>query len=354
MREARHAGKPDLSVGQCELARHPALVPLAERQIEVQHEPGVAGGFSVLGKVAGHRVDRAFAHEAQEVRERARRRTVDGELGCSAAQVGDRGMRLAELGAEHPPARRVDRQRRALEPELAVDAFDRRPVRRVVERHAAPLHSDDELARLAIGKRETREIAGELEPCIGHLAANECALHPPACRIPHDMRHIAIGLRGIAARELCGDVDLAWTARRGPKGSRHASRRVRVGEFEPRDVDARPPAGALPAHRALQRLERNRRREHARQIEHAVARRQLHLAALFPRRERARQAHGAGKRVLRDDAELLELGARLERRRGVGGAFPLQTSLRERAARREAREIRAPALRERQRGGDVP
>ena len=73
-------------------------------------------------------------------------------------------------------------------------------------------------------------------------------------------------------------------------------------------------------------VERNRRREHARQIEHAVARRQLHLAALFPRRERARQAHGAGKRVLRDDAELLELGARFERRRRVGGAFPLQTS----------------------------
>ena len=110
-------------------------------------------------------------------------------------------------------------------------------------------------------------------------------------------------------------------------------------DLELLDLHLRGAVAPLPLDDALQRVERDRRLEHAREIERRVAALDPDLAAVFRGLEPAGEPGGAREGVLRDEPEIRELGGRIEARRRIDAAGPAQPAVRQRPARREARKI---------------
>src|SRR4029434_74815 len=172
---------------------------------------------------------------------------------------------------------------------------------REVEGYSAPFDGDDELSPPAVGKGKVREVAGEFQTRLRHLALGQRAPKPVAYRRVSGIRQIAVDLALITARKRSGQIDFTRTLRQRSIGSADVAGRMRVRELEPLDVDACLRIDAVPADRALQSVERNRTDEHAWQVEHGVLGRELEIAAFFGRFDSPRESVRAGNGVRRDE-----------------------------------------------------
>ena len=160
----------------------------------------IAVSLGALRNLSDDRVDRALRDVAQEIRHRTRRVSLDREMRRACAKIRNGGAGSPDLGSEHAAACGVDRHRSTLESQLAVDSFDRRPMICKIERDPSTLHSDDELAPLAVGKREMGKIAGELHSRVSHFSLGQRAPKPLVRRLVSNIRQIAVGLARVTAR----------------------------------------------------------------------------------------------------------------------------------------------------------
>ncbi len=348
LRERGCVRKAQFAVREQERAGDLVGFGLLQRQRKLEGETAVPRAGRAIGEMTDHPGDRAVLDEAQEIGNRSGRAAFDRELWIRTAKLGDRRARAAELNPERVAARSVDAHSRGIETNVGIDVFERGPATRIRERHALGLGGDDELPAFRIGERKRREIARKLHPHIGRHSLAQRRMQPIAHGGMHRKRQVAIGLLGIGTRELRDDVDLARALRVGAIGPGEAARTVGVGEVERADVDPRAIALALPADRPLQRVERNRLGKHARKFDAGGTCRELQLAACQRRLEASGEAACPGKRVLRDDAELVECRRCRQCRRRVERPFPAQSPLRKRAARRETRKVGTQLLRQRQ------
>ena len=148
-------------------------------------------------------------------------------------------------------------------------------------------------------------------------------------------------------------VDRPATLGRSAVGPARVTRNLGVGERErfegDRDVLALPP----PADAALQRVEREALGEYARQVDRHSAARKLQRTALIRCLEAAGEPAESRKTLLRQYAHVGKIALRRKALRCGRLTLPLQRALGQRAAGVVARELDAPALRQRQILGDL-
>ena len=243
-------------------------------------------------------------------------------------QVVDRDLRAPDLRAVDPPGGGVDREPRAVEPDVGGEVGDRGPAGRVGERRS--LHPDRERERplLRVGERELREVALQHEPRIVRRARDQRLAQPVAHRRVEPGRQVPLQPARVCARELRLQVDDAGPGLRRAPGAARAAGEVGVRERDPvqRDLAVRP--RETPAHGAGERIERDRGRVRLRQRHRHRPAAELRAAAALVRLD-----------LRRSRRSLCRSPRRRPRRRSARPAVPPSDSGR-RAASRAARSAR--------------
>ncbi len=183
------------------------------------------------------------------------------------------------------------------------------------------------------------------------VPVDDGALDPVAHVLVELDRQIAVDVLSGDASELRAQVDRAGPRRKRTPRSRRRSRHLRVRKREIVHRHRHRAGFALPAHVPGHRFERERIGEDARQREAHAAARELQRAPQFGGVEAAGDTVGAGKELLRGDAEPLERTARGKGAWCLRRSLPRQLAVHEGAARREACEVVAQTLGQRQVSG---
>ncbi len=260
------AGELEPIAGESEFAGDLVAVVVADRQFQLESELALAARFGAAGRMIEPLVDRAFGDEAQEIRGRPDRLALDAQRRMGDAHIRDLDLDPADRGIERAAVVAVDADARSIDPDLAVEAGQPRPVRRVVERHSLCLGGQRELALFAIRERKVGEIPRDLEARIARAAGEQAGAYPFAHAGPGGERHIAIQLRRIDARQLRTSVDRARpVGERSVFAADHA-RGIRVGEGQLLELDCVAFGGFTPAQLSFCGVEHQCLREQMRPV----------------------------------------------------------------------------------------
>ena len=227
----------------------PAIDDVMQGQLEVQAQLAVAGGGHVGGVVVDALAHRTGLDELEETRRGAGGAAVDGEQLRAGSELGDLGGHRTEADAENAAALPADQHARAFEQQLAVEAANLRPIRRIAQHGAAKAALDLEYPVLAVLVGEFGQVALEAQSDLVRHAADDGAPEPVARLLIHDQGHIAPDGAAGAMAQLGAQVDLARPAGAcEPIAAAGFTGRVLVAEGRALQMHVDAAAIGLPAH----------------------------------------------------------------------------------------------------------